>query len=82
MMNKVFREKLLFYMASTLSSRTFLLNFSVFAFICRCFHSHKTYCDVLLITYAWQNSLLQIDAYAPIECIQWLLLKGIDFNGC
>ena len=50
--------------------------FLVVAFICRCFLSHKTYCDVLLITYAWQNS------YFQIERTEWLAVKAIEFNGC
>ena len=46
--DKGFRETLMVLMASKLSF--FSNEYLVFACIC-CFHNHKTYCDVPLITY-------------------------------
>ena len=56
-MNKVFREKVF----DLNDFDTFLTHFSteflVFACNCCCFHNDKAFCDVLLITYAWQKLL-------------------------
>ena len=35
----------------------FSSDFLVFACFCCCFHTHTTYCDVLMITYALRTSL-------------------------
>ena len=56
---------------------TFFLHFSieflVFAFFCFCSNSHKTYCDVLMITYAWQTSIY---SHRDIfERIYWRLFR-------
>ena len=57
-----------------------LSHWFLFAGICCCFHSHKTYCDVLSITYAWQISFLSNQG--TTERIYWLPSKAIGFNAC
>ena len=61
--------------------RHFLLAFSYWVFgfcmflcfCCCCFHSHRTYCDALLNSYAWQ---IFFSYHLGIsECIYWLPLK-------
>ena len=64
-------------MASTLFSRTFLLIFLVFACICCCFHSHRTYCDISLIDNAGQTSL---SFYRDMT--EHFLLKATEINVC
>ena len=54
--------------------------FLVFACFYCCFYSHKTYCDVLLITYAWWTSLSSHQGIS--ERIFWLSLKSVEFNDC
>ena len=48
-----------------------------FCFCC-CFHSHKTYYDILLITHAWQTSLFFYRLMA--ELFYWLLSKAFEFT--
>ena len=49
--DKVFGEKRMVKLASTPSCRTILQKFFVFVCNCCCFHTQKTYCDVLFTTY-------------------------------
>ena len=49
--------------------------FFVFACICCCFHSHKTYCNIFLITHAKKTSFTFYRVMT--ERIYWLLLKAI-----
>ena len=58
----------------------FSIEFLVFACICCCFHSHKTYCNILLTNYARQISF--VSNRGTTEQIFGLLFKAIDFNGC
>ena len=47
--DEVFREKRVLNGSDTFTSQ-FPTEFLLFAYFCCCFHSHKTYCDALLIT--------------------------------
>ena len=67
-------------MASTLSSPIFLKKFWFLAVFVVFFHSHKTYCDVLLITKASQTSLISHRGIA--ERIHRIPMKAFEFNGC
>ena len=61
------------------TSSHFSTEFLVFACICGCFHSHKTYCDVWFATYSWKTIFV---AHRGItECIYWLPLNATEFNG-
>ena len=67
----IFREKNYGLSGFNNFFRTFLLYF---------LHSHKTYCDVLMITYTWQTSLSTHNDL--IGFIYWFSLEGIEFKGC
>ena len=80
--DKVFREKPLVYLTSTLSSCTLLQKFWFFPCFWCCFHNLVTYGDVLLITEVWQTEVWQTSHWRLSELIYWFLLKTIDFKGC
>ena len=78
--DKVFRRKTYGLNGFNTSFSQFSTAFLVFACFCCCFHSHKTYCDIWMITYAWQTFLFS--QRAIIEPICWLPVKAIKFYAC